>query len=78
MPDVDRPGQVLDVAQVGVRDLVDMQAALPEGGGCRRSMAACMAVVMPVVWPTVRPTAGCRRLAGVLGIGRWLRLGMMM
>ena len=32
LPDVDRPGQVLDVAQVGVRDLVDMQAALPEGG----------------------------------------------
>ena len=33
LPDVDRPGQVFDVAQVDVRDWMDMQAALSDGGG---------------------------------------------
>ena len=32
-PGVDRPGHVADVAQVGVRDLVDFQVTLPGGGG---------------------------------------------
>ena len=33
LPDVDRPEPVVATARVGMRDLVDFQAALPRGGG---------------------------------------------
>ena len=32
MPDVDRPKPVVETARVGMRDLMDFQAALPMGG----------------------------------------------
>ena len=42
-PDADRPGPVADVAQVDMRDLMDMQAALPEGGrGGMPTLDGCM------------------------------------
>ena len=33
LPDVDRHEPVVEMAQVGMRDLLDFQAALPVGGG---------------------------------------------
>ena len=33
LPDVDRPKPVVETARVGMRDLMDFQAALPVGGG---------------------------------------------
>ena len=65
LPNVDRSEPVADMAQVCVRDSMDLQATLPEregGEGGRYLMATREAPAMPTVWPTVRPTAGCRRL----------------
>jgi hypothetical protein len=80
LPDVDRPEPVVATARVGMRDLVDFQAALPRGGGgeglCQHPRATRQAAAMPAVWPTVWLVAGCQRLtkgglrAEGIGLGR--------